>query len=362
MTSETKTASEAAFANKQACRTGAVGDTRIILREEENGPLESSEKAKVDTFWAKNTAHEAHPGAKALTIIDAANLSDTSISKFLANPPHQPIDLETFLRNIQSSAPYVETAQNALIVSEVLSQFIEFPKLPRELRDKIWEHAVEGGRIVDVYSKPAKVEKISRLITSYPRTERDRDLKLHVLQRPHLLLRVCQESRAIVLRKYSLQLGQKFIANNRIDPKEDLVCMLLGENWTSHSPLNQFSKLIWSSEALKLEKIAIDRRSWYEWHVHEILDTFKNLKQLIFLVRCQHEPGNINDRMPTSYFAVCVHYKSDLVDWWRKHGGGKDSTRVKPLLLGGRVVCGRLSCCTRLCGIRNCRRDRFLGI
>jgi hypothetical protein len=109
----------------------------------------------------QNTAHEAHPGAKALTTIDAANLSDTSLSKFLANPPHQPIDLETFLRNIQSSAPYVETAQNALIASEVLSQFIEFPKLPQELRDKIWEHAVEGGRIVDVYSKLAKVEKIS---------------------------------------------------------------------------------------------------------------------------------------------------------------------------------------------------------
>jgi hypothetical protein len=86
--------------------------------------LESSEKAKVDTFWAKvsrlqgilidmliiqqNTAHEAHPGAKALTTIDAANLSDTSLSKFLANPPHQPIDLETFLRNIQSSAPMLK--------------------------------------------------------------------------------------------------------------------------------------------------------------------------------------------------------------------------------------------------------------
>ena len=126
------------------------------------------------------------------------------------------------------------------------------------------------------------------------RYHEDGDFNIRMLQNPHTLFHVSRESRAVALKKYSLQLGASTsLTNSRVDPKEDLVCFPWIKGFTcSLRDSRLCHKCIWSEEALKLEKIAIDSRAWFIWTVGEILRTFKCLKELVLTVHspsCRHK-------------------------------------------------------------------------
>ncbi|KAE9369244.1 hypothetical protein N431DRAFT_442926 [Stipitochalara longipes BDJ] len=332
MTSKNEAVSEDAIMSQQSPSSpeGAVGDRHIILRGEEDGAAEDAEKVGEDAIMPTEIAtKETHPGSKALSIIDMTGLIDNSITTFIATPPNQRIDLETFLRSIQDSTRNVEAITKALIASDAVGQFIKFAKFPPEIRDKIWKHALEGCRIIEIYAKLKEKPGPTHGLGG-----QDEDYSMHVLQHPHPLLQVCRTSRAIALKKYSLQLDTTGLANSRIDPKEDLVCMPRLRKISTHLPSRQFSAPIWSSEALKLERIAMDSRAWSAWTIGEVLRTFKNLKELIVVVKFQDELGNKRDVAGMTWLPVCQPYMGYLDEWWSRNGGGKGGAWAKPQLIG----------------------------
>jgi hypothetical protein len=138
---------------------------------------------------------------------------------------------------------------------------------------------------------------------------------------------ISHESRAVALEKYSLQLrSSTSLANSRVDPKEDLVCFPWIKGFTSwHRNMRLFHEYIWSEEALKLEKIAIDSRAWHTWTIAEVLRTFKCLKELVLIVHsfsCGHTlEGNQATDLALKSYPFVADYRSKLDDWWLIHGG-----------------------------------------
>ncbi|KAH8752615.1 hypothetical protein BGZ57DRAFT_958666 [Hyaloscypha finlandica] len=301
---------------------------------------------EMDTMLSRqNSSEKTQLGAKALEIIDVAELIDTSVMKFIASPPDERIDLEAFLQHIQTSARDVRSLSRTLIASDAVGQFVRFPKLPPEIRDKIWKHALEGLRIVEFYATSRATWTLKY------RHYKDGDFNIRILQNPHALFHVSHESRAVALKKYSLQLGASTsLANSKVDPKEDLVCFPYIKGFTSYFRDSRFfHESIWSQEALKLEIIAIDSRVWHQWTIAEVLRAFKCLTELVLIVhsfRCELTlEGNQATDLPLKNYPSMTDYQIELDDWWLKHGGIEGGRWAKPKLVGMKLVHDGGKCC-----------------
>ena len=135
-----------------------------------------------------------------------------------------------------------------------------------------------------------------------------------------------------------------------MDPKEDLVCLpwIRGVTGTQRDEW-LFQNSIWSEEALKLEKIAIDSRAWFKWSVIYVLTTFKSLKELTVIVHsdnCRHElwGSKTVDLNLSKFFSIGV-YQDQLNEFWKTDGAKKDGKWKLPKLLGMHLDCDGKRCC-----------------
>lgn len=105
------------------------------------------------------------------------------------------------------TSEYIEEFSAASVseeITEPAQRFTCFPKLPAELRLRIWKYALPGPRLVRIYLKleprqprqegEKKKPQVSRLTTSQP---------------PPVGLRVCRESRIEALKEYELAFPTK---------------------------------------------------------------------------------------------------------------------------------------------------------
>jgi hypothetical protein len=177
------------------------------------------------------------------------------------------------------------------------------------------------------------------------------DFNIRILQNPHSLFHVSHESRAVALKKYSLQLGASTsLVNSRVDPKEDLVCIPHIKGFASYFRDSRFfHESIWSEEALKLEKIAIDYRAWQKWTIVKVLRAFKCLKELVLIVHsfsCQLTlEGNQATDLALKNYPSINNYQIKLDDWWLAHGGIEGGKWAKPKLVGMQLVYDGGECC-----------------
>jgi hypothetical protein len=226
------------------------------------------------------------PRARTETIHSLAESIKTSITNFLASPSTQlnRDDLNAFLEGIKASAATVQSHSRALVLSGAVGDFIYFPKLPPELRSKIWKYSLEGLRMIEVYRK-STFQRRKRVFT------------LGVKQAPHPVFHVCQESRGVAMKKYTLQLSKSTLdlANTRIDPLEDLVYITLSscdDNVVRSLGGAWFETDIWSDEGLKLERLEVDSRMKNSFKPSALLQTFEHAKSVTIIhhsERCQHE-------------------------------------------------------------------------
>lgn len=98
------------------------------------------------------------PGAKVQTIIELANSIATKVMTILASYPESisenylsGIGMEALLHSIHIAASDIHSLSTAVVSSGCVGEFINFPRLLIEIRNKIWGHAVEGLRIVELY-------------------------------------------------------------------------------------------------------------------------------------------------------------------------------------------------------------------
>lgn len=150
------------------------------------------------------------------------------------------------------------------------------------------------------------------------------------------------------------------MANSRIDPKEDLLCLPWVLGMTDIYDI-LFKKSIWSEEALIIERTAIDSRAWYKLRIGDVLKTFKHLKVVTIIAHasyCQHEldaSGKIHSGLSKGRstktepdlrnFMRMGHYQRVLDNWWNTDSVERPGEWVKPRLVGvcswnvmGRVV------------------------
>ncbi|PMD19159.1 hypothetical protein NA56DRAFT_724710 [Hyaloscypha hepaticicola] len=201
-------------------------------------------------------------------------LSPAEEPQIALSPQLSKDDLKAFLEGIQASTSNIHSISTALIKSGAVGGFVRFPKLPPELRFKIWKTCLPSQRIVEFYAKV--VDKAGAGQT---------EANIGIKQAPHVFFRVTREARQIALERYSLQLSKsKYkLANTRIDLKTDFLC--LAAKTAAFASLDlSILKHIWSPQAMLLKTIGT---TWFKWNMallEHLLKTFKVADELILFL------------------------------------------------------------------------------
>ena len=191
------------------------------------------------------------------------------------------------MSSIHSSVSEMQILANMLLSAVSLNHFTLFPKLPIELRLKIWREALPGPRIIEAYY-------------DYHESS-DGDISdgvIRINQPPPVLLSVCFESREETLRQYiSICNVENFrevdYCHVLLDPDKDTLFIPYANKNLSDHYLQ--ASLVWGvfySEAAlnKIRYLAIDTDVWDQYtqgHV-ECISMFRNLRRLTLI---DHEGG-----------------------------------------------------------------------
>jgi hypothetical protein len=176
-----------------------------------------------------------------------------------------------------------------------LIEFTLFPKLPKELRIKIWQFAARESRIVEVcqLQDPKYISRSS---------DDDDDDWVTTNSAPFysptalpVILRINQESRVIALENYTLSFpnsthSAQIYHNSSVD-------ILYFPAWCFQYSIGHFERAIPASIKDTICRIAIDNLVWYSgWEDGTInnqiqIDGFRNLAELLLVTREPDEAG-----------------------------------------------------------------------
>jgi len=113
------------------------------------------------------------------------------------------LELSLLLQQISSQFKEEEQSKAQTSDKEVLTVFTLFPKLPIELRCKVWTYSIPGPRIIEIYN--GKLDGVVRSIHFFS--------NLHIAKATHKvlgsLLAVNTESRDFVASRYNIIRGRK---------------------------------------------------------------------------------------------------------------------------------------------------------
>jgi hypothetical protein len=133
----------------------------------------------------------------------------TSIIECYYPPPHRTnkvevLELSLLLQKISSQFKEEEQSKAQTGDKEVLTVFTLFPKLPIELRCKVWTYSIPGPRIIEIYSgKFDRVVRSNHFFTN-----------LNIAKATHKvlgsLLAVNTESRDFVASRYNIIRGRNW--------------------------------------------------------------------------------------------------------------------------------------------------------
>jgi hypothetical protein len=254
-----------------------------------------------------------------------------SVDDFVAFAPNQlsKEDLKAFLEGIQVSTSNIHSLSTALIASDAVGDFIRFPKLPVELRFKIWESCLPSQRIVEFYAK---------VVNDTDGNQMERNIGIN--QAPHIFFRVCRESRQVAMERYSVQLSKsKYqLANTRIDPKTDWLC--LATNSILHM---SYLKQIWSPEAGQLKTIGIAHFKWNAKLLGHLFKTFKGADELILLHPvCYHYLKGPIEQGFTKEEAAGRQEQVAVDKFWASRAGRPYAGRKKPAVFYCQYVHARM--------------------
>jgi hypothetical protein len=256
-------------------------------------------------------------GAKTEAIITLANSIELSIKDFVASVLNHLTkdELKSFLETIQASTTKIRSLSTDIVSSGVVGLFIKFPKLPLELRLKIWKFSLRQSSPV--------VKFFAKLSSSGANSEHN----FGVRQAPDILFQVCRESRQVATERYSLQIStsKSALANTRIDPRKEIFCFA-PKKAKSHGPdyRDLFvlkSRPIWSYDVLRLKRIAITHQAPTVANFRDLLRKFTLVEEIIGVVDL-FDSGDTGEKelvaCPPNGFSQYV--KTNFEDCWRLYG------------------------------------------
>jgi hypothetical protein len=235
-------------------------------------------------------------------------------------------DLKALLEGIKVSTYNIHSLSTALLASGAVGDFIRFPELPVELRFKIWKSCLPSQRIVEFYAK---------VVNDTDGNQMERNIGIK--QAPHIFFRVCRESRQVAMERYSVQLSKsKYqLANTRIDPKTDWLCLATKSAANSILDMSNL-KQIWSPEAGKLKTIGIAHFKWNATLLGHLFKTFKVADKLYLLHPtwpwCHPFLGIPVDKEPVLMKAEAVARLEQVVvdKFWASRAGRPYAGQKKP--------------------------------
>jgi hypothetical protein len=178
-----------------------------------------------------------------------------------------------------------ETSTN--LQHPALTEFTLFPKLPKELRIKVWELAAREPRIVEVCQlQDAKYITHSTQEDNYETTN---SAPFYSPTAIPVILHINKESRIIALENYLLSFP------NGAEPAQiyynPTVDILYFPAWCFQYDISHFESVTPSSVKDTIRRIAIDNLVWYSgWGDGTInnqiqIDQFKNLEEFLLVTR-----------------------------------------------------------------------------
>jgi hypothetical protein len=249
------------------------------------------------------------PGTSIQEIQTTAKTIKTSISDLLSAIPDQSIQLalKTFLANILASASKIEALSESFLTTNPVGQFIFFPKLPIELRLKIWELTFPGPRIIEIYK-----QELCR--SEY-------QIEIQANNPPLTLFHVNREAREVASKKYipltesclSLIRGdtEVYCCHAKFDPVQDTIYIPWSVDLDDNTQFFLMNGEYWSVDACaKVQYLAIDSQMW---------QSGSDLFELMFI-----------DFTALKEFTIVVHERDEslyscdeqCVERWRMHRTG----------------------------------------
>ena len=160
-------------------------------------------------------------------------------------------ELSTLLSTVHTSTTAIQDLTATAISAGLVSEFIFFPKLPVKLRQTIWEAALPGPRILELfYESDFDDEAIER---------KNEVIRANLV--PPTVLHVCRESRQVALKKY-MGLGASYTTCFTLfNPAEDTIYFPWSKDGVEQEAMILAS--VFSVEAtLSIKYMAMDYRMW----------------------------------------------------------------------------------------------------
>lgn len=184
------------------------------------------------------------------------------------------------------------------------TEFAYFPKLPLELRRKIWQAALPSG------PRLLRIEGLRH----------DIDIPL-----PSQIAIVSQEARTETIRQYpelwrfqALVQGKPSSRCIRLDPKVDLPCLAFPQLGGQSSDLHISCSMVTSIEHLVIDAADV----WQRWkfgtellHDFDFLSHYNNLKKISLLVKSLCTPSETNTSIVSTSFELLPALSIPIAQW-----------------------------------------------
>jgi hypothetical protein len=233
-------------------------------------------------------------GTSIREIQSIAKALKSSTTQFLSTIPDQStqLALKTFMDNVLASASKIEVISGSLVTAGAIGQFIFFSKLPIEIRLSIWELALPGPRVIEVFKTWTR--------------ECGREWKsgIQVNNPPLSLFHVNREAREVALNNYMLLAdapsSNLYFCDVRFDPNNDTIFI----PWSTEQGGFQGGLIYgdsWSAEArTKVQYLAIDSRMWEKYDSELVFVSCKALKEFTIVIH-EGEEDESDSFRPTCF-------------------------------------------------------------
>jgi 2EXR family len=245
------------------------------------------------------------PGTSIREIQSIAKALQSSTMQFLSTISDElaQLALKSFMNNILASTSKIETLSGSLVTTGTIGQFIFFPKLPMELRLKIWTLALPGPRIIEIYQNfNIGIRFGNEIQANNP---------------PPALFHVNREAREVASKKYMKLYNnidsQLYFCHPRFDPNEDTIFI----PWSVSRDKHEYQTLLidgswWSDDArAKVQYLAMDSRMWEEKNKNLEFASCTSLKQFTLVV---HEKDGLPDRNGNSRYGCIERWRMSGTD------------------------------------------------
>jgi len=194
------------------------------------------------------------------------------------------------------------------IESSCADKFTNFLKLPAELQQMIWKHAIPGPRIIKL--KTHVPDWLTVQHDSYPddydwsadQAAALRDLEFSTDTKPCGLLGACSASRKIILRVYQSVVESKGGKKIRFDGENDVILLCTGGNRRmNQSPLGAMGNAVpaqrdYSSVFSGIKRLMLLERQFEACEVNFwLLAQFRSLKELLLIPPSSLSPDDGDD-------------------------------------------------------------------